>query len=108
MLALAERRTDEQIEADAEVETISRDEPDELIRKLQDAVGACATFVDYWFARNNLPAPPSPFAIALELMGRDLVHERTIELVERQIYEGRRRVKAELRVVGTDRQGKLL
>lgn len=108
MLALAERRTDEQIEADAEIETISRDEPDELIRKLQDAVGACATFVDYWYARNNLPAPPSPFAIAMELMGRDLVHERTMEVISHQVVRVRRARKVELSVFAADAQGMLL
>lgn len=92
LLALAERRTDEQIEADAEIERISRDEPDEIVKAWQDAIGACGTFFDLWARRNNLPIPPCPGHAAMELAGRDLVAEQTTLVVSRQVVLFRRRI----------------
>lgn len=106
--SLAELRTEEQIEADAEIERTSLDESDELVRKLQDAVAATATFIDYWYQRNNLPHPPSPYAIVMELLGRDLVHERTMEVVSHQVIQAKRSRKLELSVLATESQLALL
>lgn len=91
LLALADRRTDEQIEADAEIEHLSRDEPDELVRAFQDAVASCGTFFDLWARRNNLPPPPCPGHTAQELTGRDLVAEAVTQVVSRQVFLMRRR-----------------
>lgn len=108
MLALADRRNDEQVDADEEIERFSRDEPDDLIRKLQDAIGACGTFFDAWYQRNNLPSPPNPGAIAMELMGRDLVHERTMRIVSSQVVIARRSRRATLSVLASESQLPLL
>jgi hypothetical protein len=101
LLALTERRTDEQIEADAEIERISRDEPDELIRYLHDGIGAAGTFYDHWYKRNNLPPPPCPGCIARELLGRDLVAEATSQEISRQIVSARRQRRVELSALDT-------
>lgn len=107
MLALADLRTAEQVDADGEIDRLSLDESDELVRKLQDAVAATATFVDYWHRRNNLPHPPSPYAIVMELMGRDLVQERTMEVVSHQVVQARRTRKLEMSVLARDIQPSL-
>lgn len=95
LLALTELRSPEQIEADAEIERSSRDEPDEVVKAWQDAIGACGTFYDLWARRNNLPAPPCPGHAAMELAGRDLVAEQTTLVVSRQVVLFRRRITAD-------------
>lgn len=90
LLALAERRSDEQIEADQEIERISRDEPDELIRSYQDGVAAAGTFFDLWVRRNNLPAPPCPGCAARELLQTDLVAVETMRVATGRLRAARR------------------
>ena len=85
LLALADLRTPEQVEADAEIDASNRDETDELVLRFQSAAAETASFLDYWYAHNNLPSPPSPFAYVMELMGRDLVAEETMQVISRQV-----------------------
>lgn len=108
MLALADRRTDEQIQADAEIDLTTADERDELVRYWQDAVGACGTFLDHWYQRNNLPSPPNPATYAMEMMGVDLVAEASLHTVSREVVTARFQKRSRVRVLAAEIQLPLL
>jgi hypothetical protein len=108
LLALADDRTPEQVEADEEIDRTLFEDPRKIMRAWQDAVGAAAGFFDLWAETNNLPPPPCPGHAASELMFIDLSADLTIAFIHRQIREARRQERAQLRLLADTVQLSLL
>jgi hypothetical protein len=108
LLALADLRSPEQIEADEEIERSSKDEPSPLMRAYQDALAACGTFFDLWSQQNNLPAPPCPGCTERELASTDLVAEATMRAVNGSLLALRRERVTSMRVLSQGAQLALL